>query len=291
MAGASLGFVVSTLGRVEALETLLESLAPQLESGDRVVFVAQGRQDEVKALVDTWRAKGLPLTFTTSDRGASLGRNVGVDTLAGSVDLLHFPNDTTTFPQGAVDAVRAMPADAVLGGLEIHVDGVPKLKVPTPGTPLNVYNSWSIIEMGLVIRHQAFVDLGGFDISIGTGAQTPWQAGESTDLVLRALKRYGPGCVHWFGADAVLGGIAEGAGLTPEERSHKLRAYNRGTATVVRRGGFPLWWKAAFLFGGLAWGFRHPQDRFTDGWWVFVGRLEGLLGKVFDGGDVRAVTR
>ena len=291
MTAASIGFVVSTLGRVEALETLLASLAPQVKTGDHIVLVAQGRQDEVHALVETWRTKALPITFTTSDRGASLGRNVGVEALDGQVELLHFPNDTTTFPQGSVDAIRAMPASAALGGLEIWVNGAPKLKTPAPGTALTAINAWSIIEMGLVIRREVFVELGGFDTSIGTGAQTPWQAGESTDLVLRALRRFGPQCVHWFRDDAALGGIAEGAGLTPKERSHKLRAYNRGTGVVVRRGDFPLWWQAAFLFGGIAWGVRHPQDRLVDGWWVFVGRLEGMRGKVFGGGDVRAVTR
>ena len=52
----NLGLVVSTLGRAEPLERLLESLSPQLRPDDRVVIVAQDRLADIERLADAFRS-------------------------------------------------------------------------------------------------------------------------------------------------------------------------------------------------------------------------------------------
>jgi hypothetical protein len=288
-----LGLVVATLGRLEPLERLLRSVSTQLRPGDHVVIVAQAGVEDVVRLAERHRADGVTIDVTTSTRGASHGRNVGVGLLEPGERLLHFPNDTTWYPPGTLDAIRAAAPSLVTGALTVVDEHGPKSTLPTEPTPLDRWNVWTVIEMGILIRRSVFDELGGFDPDIGTGAASPWQAGEATDLLLRLCERRPDLATtfRWMPPDVTVGGIADPRGLTPSERRRKLRAYGRGLGRIVVRHAYPAWWRFAFLFGGLAFGLRHgPDFAFADGWWVFVGRAEGILGRTF-GGSMTAVTR
>jgi len=291
----NLGLVVSTLGRVEPLRRLLESLDGQLASDDRVVLVAQDRRADVEAVAAEFGRRGTPVVVTGSARGAALGRNVGVAALEPGDRLLVFPNDTTWFPEGSIAALRATAPDVQVGALTVVDEHGPKFVLPPAGTPLDRWNVWSVIEMGLVIRRAVFDRLGGFDPAIGTGAPTPWQAGEVTDLLLRCLERE-PGLADsftWLPSDLHVGGIADAHGLPRAARRRKLRAYGRGLGRIVARWRYPAWWRVAFVGGGLAFGLRHrPAYHPLDGWWVFLGRLEGSIGRVLGRrGPQEAVSR
>ena len=147
--------------------------------------------------------------------------------------------------------------------------------------------------MGLLIRRSVFEELGGFDPDLGTGAPTPWQAGEATDLLLRLVERRPElaTAFDWLPPGVSVGGISDASGLSSQERRRKLRAYGRGLGRVVVRHRYPLWWRLAFLFGGLAFGLRNRStNTVADGWWVFVGRAEGMAGRTL-GGPTTAVTR
>ena len=284
---------MATLGRAEALERLLDSLAPQVRSGDRIVLVAQDRIDEVRRLADSFRTADMVIEVTTSARGAARGRNAGVALLEPGERLLHFPNDTTWFPAGAVDAIRAASDGLSVGALTVVDEHGPKFTLPDRPTPLDRWNAWNVIEMGILIRRSVFEELGGFDPDLGTGAPTPWQAGEATDLLLRLIRRRPDlaASFAWLPPEVFVHGVADPSGLTTGERRRKLRAYGRGLGRVVVRHRYPLWWGFAFLFGGLAFGLRHrPDYRAPDGWWVFLGRAEGMSGRTL-GGPVAAVTR
>ena len=289
----NLGLVVSTLGRAEPLERLLRSLSAQVRSEDRIVLVAQDRFDDVERLVERFRDDAFRIDVTTSARGASRGRNAGVAALPPGERLLHFPNDTTWFPDGSLDAIRSAASDVAAGALTVVDEHGPKFELPDHGTRLDRWNAWNVIEMGLLMRRSLFDELGGFDPDLGTGAPTPWQAGEATDLLLRLLERR-PDLADGFGwmpHDVAVGGIADPSGLSNAERRRKLRAYGRGMGRVVVRHPYPWWWRFAFLFGGLAFGLRHrATNAIGDGWWVFLGRAEGMLGRTA-GGPTTAVTR
>jgi hypothetical protein len=291
-----LAFVVTTLGRVERVERLLGSLAGRLVPGDALVLVAQDRRAEVEALVGGFAAGGASVVVTSSARGASRGRNAGVAALPPADDpLLVFPNDTTWFPEGAVERLRALPGGFEAGAMTVVDEHGPKFELPAAGTALDRWNVWNVIEMGLLLRRSVFDELGGFDPDLGTGAPSPWQAGEATDLLLRLgsrrpdlAERFG-----WLPADVAVGGIADASGLSANERRRKLRAYGRGMGRTVARWRYPAWWRAAFTGGGLAFGLRNRATNAPlDGWWVFLGRLEGALGRpIGRAADVSAVRR
>jgi hypothetical protein len=277
-----LALVVPTLGRVDRLRRLLDSIDGELREGDELVIVAQRNPADVERLAASFDAGAGHIIVTTSELGAARGRNHGVDALVGEDPLLVFPNDTTWFPTGTLDRLRALPMDFEAGAMTVRDEHGPKFVLPAPGTPLDRRNVWSVIEMGALVRRSVFDEIGGFDRDLGTGAPTPWQAGEVTDLLLRLASRR-PELARGFGwlpADVAVGGIADAHGLGVTERRHKLRAYGRGLGLVVSRWRYPLAWRIAFIGGGLAFGIRHRTDYApADGWWVFLGRLEGALGR------------
>ena len=289
----SFGLVVATLGRIDRLRTLLDSLVGQLTKADRMVVVAQRNLSEVRTLVGEYPM--LPVAVTTSDRGAANGRNVGVAHLPLGDRVLLFPNDSTWFPPDTLIRLRTnlVGSRFQLGAMSVVDRFGPKLRVPAPGTPLTQVLSWRVIEMGLIVRMSTFLELHGFDASLGTGASTPWQSGESTDFVLRALARW-PELRNefvWFHPDIWVGGVPDAYGLSSAERRRKLRAYGRGAGKVGRQYGFPLRWRLRLIIGGLTLGLRSQQYRLLDGLWAGLGRLEGFLGRTIGSQQRDAVER
>lgn len=285
---------MTTLGRADALARLFDSLDGRLGPDDRLVVVAQGAEPEIGELAREHRERGLPVIVTTSERGASAGRNAGVAALPEGEYLLVFPNDTSWFPADSLERLRERADSMHCGAIAVFDEHGAKFAQPAPGTPLDRWNVWNVIEIGMLLRRSLFERLGGFDVALGTGAATPWQAGEGTDLLLRLL-RDEPGTAagfDWVPVDAHLGGISDPSGLTRRERRRKLRAYGRGLGRLVTRWKYPVWWRLAFVGGGLAFGLRHPQTNTPgDGWAVFLGRLEGALGRTLGGTAHTAVRR
>lgn len=291
-----LGLVVTTLGRIDPLRSLLDSLTGQLEGGDHVVLVAQGRQEEVRALVEEFASRGVPVTTTESARGASLGRNTGVAALPTGDLVVNFPNDTSVFPPGMLARIRAgVDAPGFLaGGFASWDERGPKTQMPPAGTTLDRWNVWSVIEMGILLRRSLFEEVGGFDESIGPGSSTPWQVAEGTDLLLRIIDRRPEVAERftWFPADVHVEGISTAFGLTNTERRRKMRAYGRGTGHAMVTHRYPLWWRAAFTLAGLFYGVRNPKPiTLADGWPMFLGRFEGAIGRTLGQRRMVSATR
>lgn len=286
-----LAFVVSTLGRIEPLRKLLDTLTPQTLPGDQVVLVAQGQVDEVRALAESYAEAPCTVTVTTSPRGLSRGRNAGVQAVTGD-PVLQFPNDTTWYPEGTVQSIRSLAPALGLGAITVRDKHGPRFVLEAPGTALDPWNVWNVIEVGMLVRRSLFLEAGEFDPDIGTGASTPWQSGEGTDFLLRALGRGLVADFVWAPADIGVGAVGEAAGLSVAEHRRKIRAYNRGSSHLFAKWSYPLWWRLAFVVAGLLVGVRHDSThRVTDGWWALLGRLEGFTGGVLGRGDVTAVRR
>ncbi|TFD67302.1 glycosyltransferase family 2 protein [Cryobacterium ruanii] len=279
----NIGLVITTLGREQGLRRLLRSLVGQVTRGDVIVMVAQRNLQAVERLATEFASIDCKIVVTTSPLGASRGRNAGVAALPAGVDYrLHFPNDTTWFPPDTIAGIRSTSPEAGAGALTVTDENGPKFKLPVPGTPLDRWNVWTVIEMGLVIRRSVFTEIGGFTESIGTGASTPWQSGEATDLLLRLIKSGQADSFAWLPADIAIGGISDPHGLSDGERRRKLRTYARGFGRLLSVWRYPLYWRAAALAGGLLFGVRNRSSfHAADGWWVFVGRFEGLTGRCF----------
>lgn len=285
-----IAFVTPTLGRVPELTRLLSSLNNRLQEGDECVIVAQGNFEQVENLVSEFAEQGLPIRCVRSARGASLGRNIGVGATTNVNPLLVFPNDSNWYPEGTVEALRALPDSFTAGSMTMFDENGSRFVLPESGTKLDRWNVWRVLEATLLIRKHHFIANGGFDPQLGTGANSPWQAGEATDFLLRA-------CVpssesfEWLPPSIFVSGIPESTALEARQRRKKIRAYGRGIGHVISRYRYPLWWRLAFAFAGLLVGFRAQAYQPLDGLWAFIGRAEGISGHVIGSKTLTAVTK
>lgn len=272
------GVVVSTVGRPVGVDKLLRSLSIQDLEPSEVVVVDQSREDEVVAVVDAWRDR-LPVRRVTSGPGLSVGRNVGFRML-GEVDYVTFPDDDCWYEPDvlarAAVALSENPGNGVTGTLESGLGH--RLRFGSQKVVLDRVSVWTnAIEATMFLRKADLDALGGFDEQLGIGAQSPWQSGEGTDLLLRLLRADG---IVTFVPDLVI--HEDGSPLEVRERRMKARRYARGTGRVIRRH-YGLWFRVRSLMRPILAGFAsvatfQVSDAATR-LATLIGRFEGLIGR------------
>lgn len=224
------GVVVSTLGMSNAIGLLFESLADQSHPAHQIVVVDQGDGTMVAEQVALWQDR-LPIRRLTSDRGVSLGRNIGWKAL-DECDVVAFPDDDCTYGSRAfADVVREFEADPSILALSGRLTGSgDRLAFGEERVVINRRNVWTTaIEATTFYRQHALRDLGGFDENLGIGAATLWQSGEGTDLLIRAMETGGRAVY----APAIVITEHQRETTTADYR-RKVRLYGRGTGRVYR---------------------------------------------------------
>jgi hypothetical protein len=280
----SVGLVVPTTGRWAWVEELLDSARSSSISISAVVIANQSgspapdsiRHDPVVEVVD-------------SQGGISAGRNDGLRALGGAVDVIGLPNDHSRLRIDTVATVLRYfePPDApsIVAGTLLEPGG-PRLALPPAGTRLNRRTVWRAIEPATFIT--AEVGRMGFRVGIGAGSDSVWQAGEGTDLFLRAMSE---GHRIVSAPDVVMLGRGERRGLSDDELRIKLRSYARGTGYVLRlnRAGpiesalfvlSPLWRLVVPPPSGVRQTPRVTQQS-------VLGRVEGRFGRCVPNGITR----
>lgn len=186
----ALSVVVPTLGRVAELARLLDSLRPQLRSGDELIVVDQNPDDRLLPVLQA-AADLKPVRLRSAPRGASHARNLGL--AAARREALWFPDDDGWATPGQLAVIRGLlaaePGVDVFGGRCADADGRPSMgRWPDRPVEATRGNVWRVgAEATLVFRRRFFERAGGFRESIGVGSGGPWGAGEGQDLLLRGL--------------------------------------------------------------------------------------------------------
>jgi glycosyltransferase involved in cell wall biosynthesis len=191
MTGAALSVIVSTIGRPADLRRLIESLVVQ-DRRDQLELIVVDQSDDGSCIA---LLSELELPFdcrwTTSARGVSLGRNAGAALASGW--LFTFPDDNCWYAPDTVstvlDLVRERGAPDVISGIQVTEDGQPSmLRWPDSARPITRRNvQLTAIESTIFCKRSLFERLSGFDETMGVGSPGPFQAGEGTDLLLRAI--------------------------------------------------------------------------------------------------------
>ena len=110
----SFDLVVATVDRAESLEALLASIARQGDVRARVIVVDQNDDDRLARVIEGHPA--LDVLHVRSGRGLSRARNVGLERV--EADIVAFPDDDCTYPDGLLGTVAApLRATAGLDGL------------------------------------------------------------------------------------------------------------------------------------------------------------------------------
>ncbi|WNM24902.1 glycosyltransferase family 2 protein [Demequina capsici] len=271
-----IGLVVSTIGRVEPLKRLLDSVIPQLGEHDSVVVVSQGAEQDCAALARSLdRETSATVTCITSAKGLSVGRNAGAVALGDRVDVLMFPNDRSVYPDGLLARVRKSMKKADIVSAAVKSDGGFRVRPLEPGARLTAYSAWDVHEAGLAIRSDLFARLEGFDPLLGVGAPTPFQAAEGADLLLRALKLDRVLVFEALPRELSVRNSPFGYGLSDAERRRKARAYARGVGRVLAMHG-PSRRVFRSLAGAASSFVRQREVTLVDSLAVLTGRIEGL---------------
>lgn len=199
-----LSLVVSTVGRPEEFARLVDSLVRTAPAGQVELVVCDQSADQSCATLLAELDPPLPWRATTSGRGASVGRNAGLQLARGSV--LGFPDDNCWFPAGTLEQVLATfaaePDLAGVCGQQQTVDGRPSmLRWPDRGGPVTRTNFMKTSIMSTMFFRRTRLDrVGPFDEGMGVGSAGWYGAGEESDLLLRVLDdggqiRYDPALV------------------------------------------------------------------------------------------------
>jgi glycosyltransferase involved in cell wall biosynthesis len=275
--------VVSTKGRVQALERLLLSLTVQSLRDFDVLVVDQNPDARLEALLAKDWGLALRRLHRPGDSGLSRGRNVGWR--ESDAEFVLFPDDDCWYPPGflayAAGRLSATGADILTGRAADEQGRSINGRFETRAQRVDRACVWTTqIEWVALFRRALLQALDGYDPGLGVGAATPWQACEGQDIVLRALKA---GAVCWY--DPYLFGHHEELQTTHPDAATILkgRAYGRGMGYVLRRHGFGwgarLYWIARPTIRAALSLLRRNQAATRYASQVAVGRFEGALGR------------
>lgn len=218
---------VSTIGR-ESLSLLLESLQQQTMHPHEVVIADQGPDGLVEKIIAPYK-KVLPVRAVRSTRGVSCGRNASAHALT-ACDAIFFTDDDCALRPNTL----ALAAQEILDGTDIVTGRVTSSlgsrgqRDLGPRRVLDRNTVWAAsLEANMTFSVDAFLSLGGFDESLGVGSPTPWQSGEGTEVMIRALdlKMF---VVHNPDIEVV----ESTSPLSSSEAARKSRRYARGTGRV-----------------------------------------------------------
>ena len=231
--------VVTTRDRPAELERLLGSLLAQTHR-DLAVIVTDQSDDDASANVLAGFTPRLRLTTLRSAPGAARGRNAGLAHV--SADIVGFPDDDCWYPPRLLEQVVAtIDGRPDLDGLLcrwVDPDG------DTGGTrwdrargPVDRFNVWNRGNTASTFLRRHVVDeVGTFDERLGVGSDGPWQSGEETDYLLRALRagfriEYEPSLELYHPDKART--------LPPDELIDRGRRFARGMGRVLALHGYP----------------------------------------------------
>jgi GT2 family glycosyltransferase len=232
----SFDFVVATVDRAEELAGFLGSLEAQRYPRVRVVVVDQSDGDTVGAALD---GRSIEIVRLESQRGLSRARNAALPHL--SADLVAFPDDDCSYPEGLLERVAArFSADRGLDGLTGRAEdasGRSSSSWKTDPAVLTADNLWNrAISFTVFLRREVVERVGVFDVRLGLGSGEPWSSGEEIDYLVRALRagariEFDPTLVvrHDVRADDERIGYRDGASI-----GYLLRKHDYPARTIAR---------------------------------------------------------
>ena len=231
-AAPSVSLLCCTLGRTERLGRLLHSLAAQTRGDFELVLVDQNPPGTLEATLAPWAGRIAIFRFACAP-GLSRARNVGLARCRAPI--VAFPDDDCWYPTDLVaklaESFAARPQTDFFAGRTLDAAGAESLGLfQGVDGPISKANVWRTGNSNCLFFRAALArEIGGFDESLGVGAESPFQSGEETDFVLRALAH---GAHGEYRRDLVVGhGQTPVAGLAGLARA---RGYASGFGRVLR---------------------------------------------------------
>jgi GT2 family glycosyltransferase len=197
-------------------------------------------------------------------------------------EVVCFPDDDCWYPDDVLRRVdQALKKNSHWHGIigdSVDASGRTTLPWRDQEGKLTRPMSWRrAISYAIFLRSSIIAEIGGFDETLGVGANTPWGSGEDNDLVLRALKagsyiEYDPNVhIHHPRLFPVF----------DKARCAKGYSYALGDGRLLRKHPMPLWWQSLFFAvplcrAALALIKLHRKETYFH-LLTFKGRLKGFV--------------
>ena len=277
--GPTYSLILCTLGRTQEPERFLESLAAQTYRRFELIVVDQNDDDRVAGVLARVRLDR-PVLHLRTRPGLSHARNQALPRVRG--EIVAFPDDDCWYAPGLLDQVRQV------FGTDSALDGITGMAVDRQGRPstsrwsrrpgpLTKYNCWwRAVSFTLFIRQRVVQRVGGFDETLGVGAQSPWGSSEEMDYILRALDA---GCRIVYCPSLVVG-HAHPVDRLDDKAIARAYRYGMGVGRVLRMRRLPMWF-CLFMAARPAAGvplslLRGHRDDARYHWASLRGRVRGL---------------
>lgn len=233
--------IVPTFGRYAEVERLFVSLERQTCKDFQVVLVDQNLDDRLTPLCTKFQEKLNILYVKDKGRGASRARNIGFE--YSNAEIILWPDDDCWYPPDLIENVNYCFSThsemvGIIGKL-LDKNRQPHSRwFPKKERIAKLMDTFTFAaEPVLAFQRLAFSQLGGFDPSLGTGSQSPWAAGEGTDLCVRTLKH---GMTMYIEPSVIVFheklDVKGGDDLQIEKAQH----YARGMGAVLKKNALPF---------------------------------------------------
>lgn len=190
--GVKISLIMATVGRVQEVKRVLESLRNQSFRNFELIVVNQNQDNRLDDLILQYSHYMIINHIKIKEHGLSLARNVGLHHATG--DLVAFTDDDCWYFHDTFQkVVEKFSKDSSLDGLTgVPVDGnfediLPSM--PRDDVLLNSENVWHAgISITIFLTNRVVKRIGFFDEMLGAGANSSYGSGEETDYLLRALE-------------------------------------------------------------------------------------------------------
>ncbi len=232
----SFDLVVATVGRVEELGRLLDSLEAQEYPRVRVLVVDQNEDARLEPILSK---RGVETLHLRSGKGLSRARNAALEHV--TADVIAFPDDDCVYPPGLLGRLaERFSSDSGLDALTGRAEddsGMSADSWETASARLTDDNLWNrAISFTIFLRRTVVERVGTFDERLGLGSNEPWSSGEEIDYLIRAVRsgariEYDPSLVvrHDVRLDDARVGLRDGASV-----GYLLRKHRYPMRTVTR---------------------------------------------------------
>lgn len=187
--------ILATIHRTTELYDFLDSLSIQKCQSFELIIVDQNTDDRLDKIIQNYQNK-IPILHLKSPKGLSRARNVGLRFAKGTI--VAFPDDDCWYPTELLANVQKTFSDEpdLVGvtGICVNKEGKNSVAVfdNTEG-PLTRENVWRrAVSISIFAKLTDAQAIGGFDETLGVGADTRWQSGEETDFLLRLIGKGSP---------------------------------------------------------------------------------------------------
>jgi glycosyltransferase involved in cell wall biosynthesis len=184
--------IIATINRTEENRFLLKSIATQHYNNLEVIFADQNDDERLDSILAQYRSL-FPIVHLRSQKGLSRARNEALCFAQGEITC--FPDDDYWYPPNLLIGVdrrfRENPNIAGFTGRCTDEHGCLSAggESKRPGL-LNRHNVWrGGVSATMFLRSKVIKEVGDFDEELGVGSGTPFQSGEDTELLLRAIKK------------------------------------------------------------------------------------------------------